>query len=108
MSYTEILSSELSKQKNVIYKITNSFDDKTYIGQTKKSLRDRLAQHIWQMKNDSTHFHRALAKYGISNFDIQIIDISKNNKPYVIINNCKWMLYDKFNKKYRKVEDELS
>lgn len=225
MSYTEILSSELSKQKNVIYKITNLFDDKVYIGQTKKSLRDRLAQHIWQMKNDSTYFHRALAKHGVSNFDIQIIDkcederlldgleiywisyydstdpdkgynltsggsgqrskrpnykhkdsietrnkksrsarikwrdpnyraryknsrneykkiaqldldnnlinvfpsitdaeiyikgkktgvlwtnLSKNNKPYVIINDYKWMLYDKFNKKYRKVEDELS
>nr|UVX54560.1 MAG: GIY-YIG catalytic domain protein [Bacteriophage sp.] len=26
------------------------------------------------MKNDSTYFHRALAKYGVSNFDIQIID----------------------------------
>ncbi len=80
MSYTEILASEESKQSNVIYKITNLFNDKVYIGQTKKSLRDRLAQHIWQMKNDSTYFHRALVKYGISNFDITIIDKCDDEK----------------------------
>lgn len=104
MSYTEILSSELSKQKNVIYKITNLFDDKTYIGQTKKSLLnlDNNLINVFPSITDAEIYIKG-KKTGIL-----WTNLSKNNKPYIIINNYKWMLYDKFNKKYRKVEDELS
>jgi group I intron endonuclease len=32
MTYTEILNSDLSKSKNVIYKFTNLVNNKVYIG----------------------------------------------------------------------------
>lgn len=36
MSYNEILNSDISKSKNVIYKFTNLINQKIYIGQTRK------------------------------------------------------------------------
>lgn len=40
MSYNEILNSDISKSKNVIYKFTNLINQKIYIGQTRKQFRD--------------------------------------------------------------------
>lgn len=78
MTYTEILNSDLSKSKNVIYKFTNLVNNKVYIGQTRKQFRERLAQHVWQMKNNPCYFHKSLAKYGLSNFDITILETCEN------------------------------
>lgn len=46
MTYSEILNSNNGKKQNVIYKFENLTNGKIYIGQTKKKLRERLAQHI--------------------------------------------------------------
>ena len=78
MSYTEILYSEVSKSKNVIYKFVNLINNKVYIGQTRKQLRERLAHHVWQMNSSPSYFHKALAKYGLSNFDISILETCEN------------------------------
>lgn len=78
MSYTEILNSEVSKSKNVIYKFVNLINNKVYIGQTRKQLRERLAHHVWQMNSSPSYFHKALAKYGLSNFDISILETCEN------------------------------
>lgn len=78
MTYTEILSSDSAKRTNVIYAFTNKINGKRYIGQTRKQLRERLAQHIWQMKYKASYFHKALSKYGLSNFDISILDSCEN------------------------------
>lgn len=78
MTYQEILSSDKANSKNVIYKFTNLINGKVYIGQTRKRLRDRLADHIWQMKNNPCYFHKALNKYGITNFDIDILEECEN------------------------------
>ena len=78
MKYNEILNSEQSKCYNVIYKFTNLTNGKVYIGQTRKQFRERLANHIWQMKNRPSYFHNALAKYGLSNFDIEILEKCDN------------------------------
>lgn len=74
MSYNEILSSTDASCKNVIYKFTNLKNGKIYIGQTTKRFRDRLSDHVWKIKNNPCYFHKALAKYGLSNFDIEIIE----------------------------------
>lgn len=50
MTYSEVLNSDDGKKQNVIYKFENLINGKIYIGQTKKKLRERLAQHIWQSK----------------------------------------------------------
>lgn len=78
MKYNEILNSEQSKYCNVIYKFTNLINGKVYIGQTRKQFRERLANHIWQMKNKPSYFHKALLKYGLSNFDIKILERCDN------------------------------
>lgn len=80
MTYQEILNSDKANTKNVIYKFTNITNGKVYVGQTRKRLRDRLADHIWQMKNNPCYFHKALQKYGISNFDIEILEECDNIK----------------------------
>lgn len=74
MSYNEILNSTEANNKNVIYKFTNLVNGKIYIGQTVKRFRDRLADHVWKMKNNPCYFHKALLKYGLVNFDIEIIE----------------------------------
>lgn len=78
MNYNEILNSDISKSKNVIYKFTNLINQKIYIGQTRKQFRERLAHHIWQMNNNPSYFHKALSKYGLSNFDITILETCEN------------------------------
>lgn len=78
MSYTEILNSDIAKRTNVIYSFVNKINGKVYVGQTRKQLRERLAQHIWQMKYKSSYFHKALVKHGLSNFDINILDSCEN------------------------------
>ncbi len=55
----------------IIYKIENKINDKIYIGQTKKKLSERIAQHIAENR---FYFQKALNKYGLESFVISIID----------------------------------
>lgn len=52
----------------IIYKATNKINGKVYIGQSHKSLEERMRRH----KNDSirqdSYFYRAIRKYGWENF----------------------------------------
>lgn len=57
----------------IIYKITNNINGKMYIGQTINSIKERLRCHL---KESSGYFPKALRKYGIENFTIEIIDSS--------------------------------
>lgn len=56
----------------IIYKITNTINNKVYIGQTIRSLSDRWKQHCRQ-KNESL-ICRSIQKYGKENFTIEEID----------------------------------
>ncbi len=55
----------------IIYKITNKINDKIYIGQTIRSLEERVKEHK-RKKNCS--LYKAFNKYGIENFDFEIIE----------------------------------
>lgn len=57
----------------LIYKYTNKINGKIYIGQTKQQLKIRHYKHLTQL-NDNTYFHRAIKKYGINNFILEIIE----------------------------------
>ena len=59
-----------------IYKITNIQNNKVYIGQTIRPVKDRFHRHINDAINNilDTHFARAIRKYGKENFSIEIID----------------------------------
>lgn len=54
----------------IIYKATNKNSGKPYIGQTIRSLEQRIAQHLRNRKGNNL-FHRALLKYGLENFDFE-------------------------------------
>ena len=57
----------------LIYKYTNKINKKIYIGQTRQQLERRHYKHLTQL-NDNTYFHRAIKKYGIDNFDLEIVE----------------------------------
>jgi group I intron endonuclease len=65
----------------IIYKITNTVNNKSYIGQTVRTLRQRKNQHISESKRgkDTTcYIHNAIRKHGDVNFKFEIIDKCKN------------------------------
>lgn len=52
-----------------IYKVTNTINQKVYIGYTSKSVEKRRQEHlIASGKKSNTRFHKALSKYGSKNF----------------------------------------
>ncbi len=56
-----------------IYKISNTINDKIYIGQTWQSLSTRFGQHKSPNSKDCSKLHRAFNKYGRENFSIELI-----------------------------------
>ena len=59
-----------------IYKITNTVNNKVYIGQSIRPIEQRFKRHINDAINNKldTHFARAIRKYGADNFVIEQID----------------------------------
>lgn len=55
----------------IIYKATNKINGKMYIGQTTRSLDVRMAEHA---RHSDLPFDRAIQKYGLENFEVEIID----------------------------------
>ena len=66
----------------IVYKITNTINNKVYIGQTINSLEQRFNRH----KQDAlsgrldTHFARALRKHGVENFIAEVIDTADSQE----------------------------
>lgn len=59
----------------MIYQATCIVNNKSYIGLTKRTLKQRKYQHEWNAKNNSSnHFHRALSRHGCENFSWRIIE----------------------------------
>ena len=60
-----------------IYKITNTINNKIYIGATTRSVEKRWYEHIRDSKKEITKnrpFHMAIREFGISNFKVEIIE----------------------------------
>lgn len=66
----------------IIYKVTNTINQKVYIGQTINSLEERKYYHFYRADNEPsithTHFINALRKYGKNAFTWEIIDTAEN------------------------------
>ena len=64
-----------------VYKITNSINNKIYVGQTTETLKQRFSRHIGYQLRDSNYkskIHRAMIKYGVENFSIELLEEVSN------------------------------
>lgn len=57
----------------IVYLITNKINNKKYIGQTTRSLKDRWLAHTYRA-NHNKHLYAAIQKYGKESFEIKKID----------------------------------
>lgn len=57
-----------------IYKITNTVNDKVYVGQTIHPLRYRFKRHFYDAQKSDTKIYRAMKKHGFENFSISLIE----------------------------------
>ena len=58
----------------IIYTFKNKVNDKVYVGQTCRTFKERMGEHL---RHKNTTLGKALAKYGIDNFEYKIIDEAK-------------------------------
>ena len=65
----------------IVYKATNKINGKIYVGKT-YNFEKRKKEHIYDIDNDIP-FHRALKKYGIDNFEWEIIDTGIDDKEII-------------------------
>lgn len=74
-----------------IYKITNTENGRSYIGQTRRSLKERFDQHIRDSLRCDYKVSRAIRKYGRDNFiieDLEEVDDSELNSREIY-----WIAY---------------
>ena len=75
-----------------IYQIVNHKDGKSYIGKTVWSPIARLKKHFELAKAGSdTHLHRAMRKYGIESFYIEVLEQGWDPKIGVSIREPFWI-----------------
>jgi group I intron endonuclease len=60
----------------IVYKITNKFNNKIYIGQTTRSLNSRISKYKKGLTNP--YFSNSIKKYGWDSFEIEVIDTANN------------------------------
>ena len=72
--------------RGFIYKITNTINGKSYIGQTIQNVKERFYQHCATKCSkvvSNMAIHRAIKKYGKSNFTVEVIEeIDSTNLNY--------------------------
>lgn len=71
------------KHVGYIYCVTNTVNNKKYIGQTIRSIKRRWSAHQTEAKSElnPSYFHKAILKYGSNNFNIEeIMRIEGNSK----------------------------
>lgn len=66
-----------------IYKVTNIYNGKIYIGKTTKTVQERFEQHLRDCINPKIQdrpFYKALRKYGSSGFSLEVLEELPNEK----------------------------
>jgi group I intron endonuclease len=74
----------------IIYKATNKINGKSYIGQTTKTLEERIKGHL--RSNKKLYFHQALREFSNENFEWIILEECNNIEEL----NIKEIYYIKF------------
>ena len=77
----------------VIYKITNKLNGKIYIGQTARTLEERMKEHRW---SNELYIDRAIRKYGINAFEVSVVEectdsdeLNERERYWIAFYNCK-------------------
>ena len=84
------------KKVRGIYKVTNKINGKVYIGQS-VDIGRRWRQHM--TAEDDIYFHKAIQKYGVENFEWEVIEQCK--KSELDEREIYWIeYYDSYNKGY--------
>lgn len=85
-----------------IYLITNLINGKQYVGQTKRSVEDRYAEHIQEAlnTNKNLHLYNSIRKYGIENFSIDILEDNVDEKDLDRLEIYYIGLFDTFHNGY--------
>ena len=84
------------KKVRGIYRVTNKINGKVYIGQS-VDIGRRWRQHM--TAEDDIYFHKAIQKYGVENFEWEVIEQCK--KKDLDEREIYWIeYYDSFNKGY--------
>ncbi len=79
----------------LVYKITNTINDKVYVGQTTQTIKKRWNGHKCDSKKrPSMLISRAIRKHGIENFTIEEIGGANNISE---LNYQEWLLVHKHN-----------
>lgn len=87
----------------LIYKITNVLNGKSYIGKTSRSFEVRKGEHLrsYLNENKTSVLYRAMRKYGIENFQFDIIEdnipnelLSQKEQDYIKIFNSYYQGYN--------------
>ena len=63
-----------------IYKITNSVNNKCYIGQSIRPVEQRFHRHLNDANKLDTYLAKAIHKYGKDKFSIEVIDTAMNQE----------------------------
>lgn len=62
----------------IVYKISNTINNKVYFGITQQSLNKRWQQHKCNSSRKNYHLYNAIKKYGFENFKIEVVYNAKN------------------------------
>ncbi len=68
------------KEFGIIYKLLNKINNKVYIGQTIRTLNERIGEHRRDFKNNKSanqYLLNAFNKYGWDNFEFTVIDTAQ-------------------------------
>lgn len=82
-----------------IYRLYNKISNKSYIGQTKRTVQERWYEHLHKEKHFKTKLANAIKKYKSDDWKVQTLEICNNN----LLNQRQqyWInYYDTFNNGY--------
>lgn len=80
MQYTKKEMEDLQNKRMIVYKIVNLVNGKAYIGQTVNTFNRRYGgrgvgvERVVHSQSTNWHLLRAIAKYGVDNFKVEIIE----------------------------------
>lgn len=96
----------MNKIKGIIYKAENKLTGSVYIGQTTKDLKQRILKHKNTAfnKTESYTFHKALRKYGLENFEWNILTETDSKEKLNALEKLYISYYKKTTKCYNMTD----